>query len=221
VGVETVDVEARPAAKAELTRLGVPAVPAVVLGSRVVHGWNPRALAALVGVAYEEPGRLTPSELAVRLDRILLATQRVMRQVPPEHLGMTHPGRDRSVRQLGYHVFRLALAFRDARLEGGLRQTWLQELAPARLADGRAVADYGDEVREALGAWLGRSDAVTGEVDTYYGPQPAHALLERTTWHAAQHLRQLYDLLGRMGVAPDRPLGEADWEGLPLPAEIW
>lgn len=221
VAFEAIDVEARPAARAELTRLGVPAVPAVALGSRVVHGWNPVALAELLRVAYAEPGRLAPAELAARLDRILQATQRVMRQVPAEHLAMTHPGRDRSVRQLGYHVFRLALAFRDARLEGGLLETWLQEMAPPRLADGPDVAAYGDEVREALGRFLGRRDAVTGEVDTYYGRQSAHALLERTTWHAAQHLRQLYDLLGRMGVEADRPLGEADWRGLPLPREIW
>jgi len=24
-----------------------------------------------------------------------------------------------------------------------------------------------------------------------------------------------------MGLAPDRPLAELDWQGLPLPAEIW
>ena len=213
--------EARPAARAELTRLGIPTVPAVVVGSRVVHGWNPRALAELVGVSYTEPRRLAPPELAARLDRILLAVERLMRQVPSEHLRLSHPGRDRSIRQLGYHVFRLALAFRDARLEGGLREAWLQELAPPQLVDGPAVAAYGEQVRRTLRDWLARPEAATGEVDTYYGRQTAHALLERTTWHAAQHLRQLYDLLGRVGIEPANPLGESDWEGLPLPAEIW
>src|SRR5262249_24244950 len=145
----------------------------------------------------------------------------VMRQVPAQHLGMTHPGRDRSVRQLGFHTFRLALAFRDARLEGGLRRSWLQEEAPEALVDGPAVAAYGAEVRGKLGRWLADPATAAGEVDTYSGRQSAHALLERTTWHAAQHLRQLYALLDRMGLAPEQPLGEADWQGLPLPAEIW
>jgi hypothetical protein len=45
--------------------------------------------------------------------------------------------------------------------------------------------------------------------------------LERTAWHAAQHLRQLYVFLGWMGIAPDHPLTEEDFEGLPLPNAIW
>lgn len=61
----------------------------------------------------------------------------------------------------------------------------------------------------------------TGVVETYYGPKTAHELLERTTWHAAQHLRQLYAFLERMGVSVDNPLGEADFEGLPMPKEVW
>jgi DinB superfamily len=221
VPFEAVDVEARPEAKADLRRLRIPAVPAVVVGDRTVHGWNPKALAELVGVPYTEPTRLATAELSARLDRILAATARVMRQVPTEHLGLTHPGRDRSVRQLGYHVFRLALAFRDARVEGRLPQAWLQEEAPAALVDGPAVAGYGDDVRRRLAEWMAHADPVGGDVETYYGRQTAGELLERTVWHAAQHLRQLYDLLGRMGLQPDEPLAIEDWQGLPLPQEVW
>ena len=221
VAFEAVDVEARPEAKAHLRSLGIPAVPAVVVGDRAVHGWNPSALAELVGVPYTEPTRLSPAELSARLDRILAATARVMRQVPPHHLGMTHPGRDRSVRQLGYHVFRLSLALRDARIQGRLPEAWLQEEAPVDVVDGSAVASYGETVRRQLAQWFAEAGAVAGHVETYYGRQTVEELLERTVWHAAQHLRQLYDLLGRMGLAPDRPLAELDWQGLPLPTEIW
>jgi hypothetical protein len=221
VPFEAVDAEARPEAWAELRRLGVPALPAVTRGGRVVHGWNPRALAELLGRAYAEPARLTATALAARLDRVLAGAERAMRQVPREHLEMTHPGRDRSVRQLGYHIFRLALAFPDARRQGRLPKAWLDEPAPAGLADGPAVAAYGAAVRRELAAWFARPDAVAGDVETYYGRQTAHELLERTVWHAAQHLRQLYALLDRMGIAPDAPLGQADWAGLPLPREVW
>ena len=221
VAFEAVDVEARPEAKAHLRSLGIPAVPAVVVGDRAVHGWNPSALAELVGVPYTEPTRLSPAELSARLDRILAATARVMRQVPPHHLGMTHPGRDRSVRQLGYHVFRLSLALRDARIQGRLPEAWLQEEAPVDVVDGSAVASYGETVRRQLAQWFAEAGAVAGHVETYYGRQTVEELLERTVWHAAQHLRQLYDLLGRMGLAPDRPLAELDWQGLPLPTAIW
>jgi hypothetical protein len=221
VAFEAIDAEAQPEAWAALRRLGVPALPAVTRGERVVHGWNPQALAELVGVPYAEPPRLAPGELLQRLDRVLAAAERALRQVPPEHLELTHPGRDRTVRQLGYHLFRLSLAFRDAHREGRLPKAWLDEAAPATLADGPAIADYGAGVRCELAAWFAQPEAVTGDIETYYGRQTAHALLERTVWHAAQHLRQLYALLERVGIAPDTPLGDEEWAGLPLPREVW
>jgi hypothetical protein len=219
--VRAVDIEAEPAARQELARLGIPAVPAVVVGERAVHGWNPRGVAELVGVRWVEGERLAPAELTRRLDRMLAAAGRAMRQVPDAHLGMTWPGRDRPVRQLGFHVFRLALAFRDAMVEHRLPQAWLQEEVPAGLADGPAIARYGEAVRRALAEWWTRPDAWEGAVETYYGAQPGSELLERTTWHAAQHVRQLHAFLERMGVTPDAPLGPADLEGLPLPSSVW
>ena len=47
---EAVNVEGNPAALAELKRLGAPLVPAVAVGERVVHGWNPKGVAALVEI---------------------------------------------------------------------------------------------------------------------------------------------------------------------------
>jgi hypothetical protein len=221
VAFRGIDVEAEPGTRADLARLGIPGVPAVVVGERAVHGWNPKAVAELVGVDYGEPGRLEPAELGRRLDRILAAAQRAMRQVPDAHLEMTWPGRDRSVRQLGYHVFRLSLAFPDAMRERQLPKGWLDEAAPSELADGPAIARYGETVRAQVAAWLGRPGAWDGVVETYYGPQSGHELLERTVWHAAQHVRQLYAFLERMGVTPEAPLGTDDFAGLPLPAEVW
>ncbi|HLE43060.1 MAG TPA: DinB family protein, partial [Methylomirabilota bacterium] len=153
--------------------------------------------------------------------RILAKAARAMRQVPREHLEMTHPGRDRSVRQLGYHVLRLSLAFRDAMQERRLPKAWLDEQAPPELTDGAAIAAYGERVRAELAAWLGRPGASDGMVGTYYGPQTGHELLERTVWHAAQHVRQLHAFLGRMGVTPEAPLTDDDLRGLPLPADLW
>jgi hypothetical protein len=45
--------------------------------------------------------------------------------------------------------------------------------------------------------------------------------MERTTWHAAQHLRQLYWFIGKMGVTTEAPLTDADLEGLPFPKAVW
>ena len=216
---DAVDIEAEPGARAELARLGVPAVPAVVMRVGVVHGWNPAALAALVGVRYEGVERLSSAALAARLDGVL-AAGRLVAGVEPRHLALQHPGRDRSLHQLAYHLFRLSLAFRDAMVERRLPETWLQEMAPPGSPDGPALAGYGAAARAALRRWLATDDAVAGTVETYYGRQTGHELLERTTWHAAQHLRQIHALLEEAGARPleslDRSLLEA-----PDPAVRW
>lgn len=196
-------------------------MPATIVGDRAVHGWNPKALAELVGVPYAGREPLTPAELARRLDTVLAATQRAMRQVPREHLEMKAPGRDRTVRQLGFHVFRLSAAFVDTREQGHMPEEWFEEQAPAELADGEAIARYGDTVRRRLAAHCARPGWCDGDVSTYYGPQSAHDFMERTTWHAAQHLRQIYWFLDQMGVRADAPLTDADLEGLPFPREVW
>jgi hypothetical protein len=221
VKFEGFDVEAQPERRRDLEPFGVPRVPATILGDRVVHGWNPKALAELVGVPYEERERLAPAELARRIDMVLAATQRAIRQVPREHLGMKAPGRDRTVRQLCFHVFRLSAAFVDTREQGHLSEHVFEEQAPEGMTDGEAVARYGETVRARLREFCGRPGWCEGVVSTYYGPQTAHDFMERTTWHAAQHLRQIYWFLDRMGLRPDAPLTAADLAGLPIPLEVW
>jgi hypothetical protein len=221
VAFDGFDVEAEPERRRDLEPFGVPRVPATILGDRVVHGWNPRALAELVGIAYAERERLSPADLATRLDRVLAATQRAIRQVPPEHLGMKAPGRDRTVRQLAFHVFRLSAAYADTREQGHLSENWFDESPPATMADGDAVARYGESVRRRLQEFFSHAGWCDGQVSTYYGPQTAHEFMERTTWHAAQHLRQIYWFLDQMGVRANAPLTDADLDGLPMPRDVW
>jgi hypothetical protein len=215
------DVEAEPARKRDLEPFGIPRVPATIVGDRVVHGWNPKALAELVGARYEERQQLSPVELARQLDTVLAATQRAIRQVPLEQLGMKSPGRDRTVRQLGFHVFRVSASFVDTREQGHLSEQWFEESPPADMADGEAIARHGETVRRRVAAYCARPGWCDGMVSTYYGPQSAHDFMERTTWHAAQHLRQIYWLLDRMGVRAESPLADADFEGLPIPRDVW
>ena len=218
---EAIDVAAEPGAWEDLRRLGIPLVPAVVAGDGAVHGWNPRALADLVGVAYSQPERLAPPELAARLDRVLAVAQGAILQVPPDRLDdPPSRGRDRSVRQLAYHIFRLSLAYPEAIASRRLPEAWLQEESPPELRDPAALASYGERVRERIRAWLVRPDAWEGTIETYYGAQTGPELLERTVWHAAQHVRQLHAFLERLGTAPLDPLTDADLRGLPLPEEV-
>jgi hypothetical protein len=218
-----VNVDVEGGALDELRGLGVPGVPAVVVDGRVAHGWNPPAYAALLGVRYEAGAKLPPAVLAARLDRILESAERLLHAIPDDRITWTPPERNRTLRQLGFHVFRLSLAFVDGMDRGSFPEGWLQELAPAELRTGPDVARYGALVRARLAGWFqgAAPDEFARVVQVYYGPQSGHDLLERTTWHAAQHLRQLYALVDRLGLAPPAPMPSDQFEGLPLPAALW
>jgi hypothetical protein len=204
-----------------LQGFGITRVPAVVVGDQAVHGWNPQGVAALVGVDYDPTDRLSPEALTERLDTLLVAAQRAIRQFPTDKLGMKSPGRDRSARHLSYHIFRIAQSYRDTIEQGYLSEKWFGEGPPDEMQDAAAIARHGESVRQQLLPWLAANPPTDGDVNTYYGPQSMVEFYERTVWHVAQHLRQLYALLEMMQITPDTPLTADDFQGLPLPENIW
>jgi hypothetical protein len=198
-------------------------VPAVVVGDRAVHGWNPAGYAELVGVEYRPDVKLAPPVLAARLDRILASTEALLRVFPDSRMEWTPEERKRPLADLGYHVFRLSLGFIEGVDSATFPATVHAELAPAELRSGEALARYGALVRARVSGWFAGAggDEFAGTVETYWGPVLAHDFLERTTWHAAQHLRQLYILADRVGVKPPAPEPVDAYKDLPLPAAIW
>jgi hypothetical protein len=216
-------VEGNPEAQAELASLGIRQVPAVSIGTRAVHGWNPAGYAELLGVPYGPAKVLPPAELGARLDDLLACGQRLAGRIPAEHMGWKMPTRDRSLGDLAFHLFRVGLTFADAMDGDGLAEGWFREKIPLDLTDGAAVARYGALVRGRLQGWFegaGPSEFAR-DVKTYYGPQPAHDFLERSTWHVAQHLRQLHHLLTELGIDPGEPMPLALFADLPLPESLW
>ena len=201
----------------------MPRPPAVAFGGRAVHGWNPEGYAELLGIKLPDKVRLSPPDLAARIDSILGATEALLHRFDAAAFAWKPPERDRSVGDLGYHVFRVGLSFIDTLDRDGLKESWFGERPPAAITDGPALARYGALVRARLAGWFAgaASDEYARTVTTYYGPQGAHELLERTTWHAGQHLRQLYDLAGRLGITPPAPLPPDIFNGLPMPDSVW
>jgi hypothetical protein len=94
-------------------------------------------------------------------------------------------------------------------------------------SDDMATADkiiaFGETVRKDLNGWwrTAKNEGYVDDVLTYYGQHTTHSVLERTTWHTAQHARQLMKLLTNAGISPNDPLGEKELSGLPLPDEIY
>jgi hypothetical protein len=164
---------------------------------------------------------LSPLELGVRLDRILGCAETLVASLPIRTLDHELPQGGGSVRDLGFRVFRLSLAYVDGMDMSELPRAWLREAAPPDLIDGGAVARYGALVRGRIAGWF--EGAGPGEygrtITTSNGPENGHALLERTTVSAAQHLRRLHAVAVELGSTPRDPL--PDFEGLPLPASLW
>jgi DinB family protein len=208
---------------ADLKRFAIPRVPAVSFGDRAVHGWNPAGYAELLGVTYSGAAQLPPRELARRMDRILESAQALVQRMDAAQLDVIPPERKRSIRDLSFHIFRVGLSFIDTMDQGRMPDTWFEERAPEGMRDGGDVARWGALVRGRITGWFegARDDEFDRTVQIYYGPQGAHDLLERTTWHCGQHLRQLYILAERLGVKPPAPLPVEAFKGLPLPDAIW
>jgi hypothetical protein len=79
-------------------------------------------------------------------------------------------------------------------------------------------------MRRRMSEWFdgpGRTRVWSARADVYYGEQTMHEFLERTVWHAGQHVRQFMWVLEGLGVAPDRPLGRETFDGLPMPVGVW
>lgn len=224
IDYESVNVSARPEAMDELLALGVRTVPVVARGSEYVFAQELADVSRFVGrdVTFR---RLPASVLVQKWLAILEAAQRHVMQLPPQRLGeRATPGRDRSIRDLAYHVYQIPDAFLQAVEDGVEDLTAIYNAPPPAATQTPAdIRAYGAAVTKRLRRWwAGVEDkACGGSLQTYYGSQPLHHVLERSTWHSAQHARQIVSVLERLQVKPDGPLTAKDYAGLPMPQGLW
>ncbi len=129
----------------------------------------------------------------------------------------------RILRGIAHHVFRIV----EAHIEADERRIELSnELImddTEKVQPGDDVAAYADRVIARFEAWwVAHPDkAQAREMDTYFGRVLAHEVLERTTWHAAQHMRQLMLVVQTEGIVIDWPIGAEVLGGLPMPERVW
>ena len=205
----------------ELQALGLRTVPVLARGKQFIFAQSNREIVEFLGLTEDTAPVLAPDELVRRLDKFMAAALRLVPSMPQDRLGTHVPGRPRSYRSLAFHLFRVVDAFLDANKGTTLvREMFAEEPAPD--ADASALTGYGATIRQRFDAWWKAGDtAAEAMLPTYYGPQSRHELLERTTWHCGQHVRQWMLLLEREGVSVPPPLGDADFKGLPMPQNVW
>jgi hypothetical protein len=209
-----------------LLKFGVRNVPVVAKGDHFVFGQNLEDVAEFVGLQGTGHKPLPPDELIRKWTNVLCAAQRLVRQIPDDKMTeRVIPNRDRAIRLLTHHVFRIGEAFLETATENVDYAIQHANVPPAdgTFTTGKQVAEYGNNVTRRLEAWWSQLEDKSGsqKLPTFYGPQPLHQLLERSTWHSAQHTRQLAAVLERYGIEPDRPLTPEELAGLPLPERLW
>lgn len=207
----------------ELRRLGARSIPVLSRGDEWVFAQNIGHVVKFLGLNEQTGPVLSPEHLVQRLDRFLACAVRIVPQMPDTALTTEVPNRPRSYHVLAHHIFRIPEVFLMVARGGTLTYESLAVGPPAEMNSFAAVGAYGAGIRQDLLAWWASEADRTGRttVRTYYGDQLLHEVLERTTWHSGQHVRQWHMLLGMAGIAPDGPLVDADFKDLPMPSSVW
>jgi glutaredoxin/uncharacterized damage-inducible protein DinB len=224
VAFQSIDVSARPEAMKDLLAFGVKTVPVVARGGEFVFAQALEDVSRFIGRKFAAK-RLPPQELVDKWLTVLRAAQRHVQQLPATRLAerAVH-SRDRSIRDLAYHVYQVPDAFLQA-VENGLEDltTTYNAPPPASVVSTRDIQKYGESVTARIERWWSQlpDKSCRQKVKTYYGERSLHELLERCTWHSAQHARQIASVLERLQLKPDGPLSAKDYAGLPMPQGLW
>ena len=195
-------------------------------GGQFIFCQNMEDVAEFVGLQGSGHSPLPPAVLCDKWIAVLRASQRYVRQIPdPRLTERAIDNRDRSIRLLSHHIFRIGEAFLETAIDDVEYWTNNANVPPAEGSCMTSVdiAAYGDGIIERIENWWAQLEdkSCRQKVKTFYGAPPLHQLFERSTWHSAQHARQIIAVLERFGIEPNGRLADDDLAGLPLPQGIW
>ncbi|HEX7233619.1 MAG TPA: DinB family protein, partial [Candidatus Binatia bacterium] len=169
---------------------------------------------------------LPPPVLLTKWINVLRAAQRYIRQIPDARLiQRVIDNRERSIRLMSHHIFRIGEAFLETAIDDVEYRVNNANVPPAEgtCMTGTGIIRYGDGIIGRIQTWWEQLEdkSCRQKIRTFYGTPPLHQLFERSTWHSAQHTRQLIAVLERFGIEPDNRLSSQDLAGLPLPEGLW
>lgn len=226
VAYRSVNVLADAQGRAELARLGLRRVPILARGSEWCDGLVLSEVDSLAGIGSLAESRLTPFELSVKVQTILGVLSSYVRQIPDERFTEMLPDRPRSFGGLACHIAEIVHYFLQVTERGHVLQFEdYDHPLPVQYSNSKSLVTFTESVATTFDRWILQSLPIrdmSQTIDLYYGSQSLHDFLERTTWHAGQHLRQLeLVLLLRIGVEPDPVLDNRIFAGLPMPKAVW
>lgn len=213
------------AAMEELMAMGCRGMPVLARGEEFVIAQTLRPVAAFLDRDLGTSNKLAAGELMARMFYFLDAARRLAQRLPRERWDhQPIPDRDRSLLYLLYHCVSVLDAFIETVEVGGtdLMAIFTAPL-PSEMDSTVKVETYAKEVSQRIESWWRHQNQATprGEVETFYGTQSIVDFAERSTWHCAQHVRQVDTTMAELGII-DRPLVDpVKYRGLPMPTSLW
>ena len=207
-----------------MQRLGARSIPVLSRGDKFVFAQNIAQVVEFLKLNEKAGPVLSPAQLIERMTRFIDAALVIVPLMPDAKLDVEVPNRPRAYRALAHHILRIPESFVE--IAGG---TYFDDRLPGKVPDRAdlvstaALSVYGERVRGKVDAWWRQTPDKSAQqiVQTYYGPQKLHEVLERSTWHIGQHTRQWMMLLDMAGIGYERPLHDADFVDLPMPKQVW
>lgn len=225
VPFESVNLLENDDALADLQALGARSIPVVSRGSKFVFGQSLTQVAEFIGKTPQPRQPLSSEELMKRWVHFLEVGRSHMAQIPDEFTTYHPvPGRDRTLLGLAYHIFQIPDSFLQLVQDGVEDWVYVANLpVPDAVQVPADALPYADLMSGRIEDWWRALDdkSCKWPVKTFYGLQSAHELLERQTWHSAQHARQLEAVLSEFGVEFSRRIDAQAYDGLPMPVGLW
>ncbi len=224
VPYESVNVLTDPQAESDLQAMGALGFPVVSRGKEFVCAQSLDDVSKFLGrdVKFE---RLPPAELMDRWFYFCDIALTMIDKIPQDHLqALPIPNRNRTLHGLSYHIFQVPEAFLENAENGEEHfDKYFDAPPPDDVKTSGDVRQYGDRITARLRRhWQNLSDqSFSWTVKTFYGVQPSHHFLERSTWHMAQHIRQLQVVLDGYNVPLACRIDETKYKGLPMPEGLW
>src|SRR5437762_12413778 len=145
---------ATPEAMDGLREMGVRTVPVVARGREYVFAQALEDVSRFLGKDVRMK-RLPPAALVQKWLQVLAAAQRHVMQLPASRLGeRATPGRDRSIRDLAYHIYQIPDSFLQAVQNGVKDLTSVYNAPPPKSVQAVGdIRDYGASIEKKLRAW--------------------------------------------------------------------
>src|SRR5688572_11411521 len=162
-------------------KYGLRKVPVLAKGDQYAFGQMLDPFAKFAGLPMPGANRLSPAQLYEKQQTIFAAAARFARQFPADKFReRVIPHREREIRTLCYHIFRIGEAFLE---------TWDGVEYGAKIADneppesmktGDDVARYGESIAKRYQDWWKKLEdrALSKVLKTYYGDTVAHQVYE-------------------------------------------